>query len=139
MAGPFTITGMTGNSYQLDLPSTFKVHNSFSPDKLRKAADDPLLGQTQPPPPPIKTLQYRVHWKNLDEDLNWYPASNFKYSPHRVRDFHKAHPNDPGPPRKLPEWLKAFEDGLDSYEELDDDLAMDKETKDDFMERLLGV
>lgn len=43
--GPFHIKEQIGHTYQLDLPPTMKIHNVFSPDKLCKAADDPLPGQ----------------------------------------------------------------------------------------------
>ncbi|ODH13340.1 hypothetical protein ACO22_07348, partial [Paracoccidioides brasiliensis] len=67
-------------------------------------------------------LQYQVHWKGFDEDSSWYPAHDFKGSPHAIRDFHEANPTKAGPPRRLDEWLKAWE--TDSYlkDEVDDDL-----------------
>jgi len=30
---------------------------------------------------------------------------NFKYSPYKLRNFHLVHPDLPGPPRKLDEWI----------------------------------
>lgn len=47
MAGPYRILEKIGRSYRIDLPETIKVHPVFSPDKLRKASNDPL------PPLPI--------------------------------------------------------------------------------------
>ncbi len=51
--GPYPIVATRGFSYQLQLPSYMKLHNVFSPDRLRKASP-PLPGQEQPPEPPIE-------------------------------------------------------------------------------------
>ena len=80
-------------------------------------------------------LFYRVKWEGADEDPEEYPAGNFKYCPHRLRDFHWAHPALPGPPAKLWEWLEAWEKGLDSYEDLDDSKAMNKSSRASFFKR----
>jgi hypothetical protein len=65
-----------------------------------------------------------------DEDLEWYPASNFKYSPHKLWDFHVAYPDLSGPPRKLDEWIEQWEQGVENYDELDDDReVLSKRTK----------
>ena len=139
--GPFRIKEQIGHAYQLDLPPTMKIHNVFSPDKLRKAADDPLPGQVQEPPEPIeinddeewevervldsrihrRKLQYHVKWVGFDEDRTWYPASNFIGSPHRLRAFHVDYPNRPGPPKRLENWLRAWENGEDDVDDHPDD------------------
>ncbi|OJD15474.1 hypothetical protein AJ78_04270 [Emergomyces pasteurianus Ep9510] len=54
-------------------------------------------------------LEYWVKWVGYDEDLVWYPAPNFIGSPHLVRHFHDENPTKPGPPLRLPEWLRAWE------------------------------
>jgi len=52
-----------------------------------------------------------------------------KYAPHKIRDFHLKYPDKPGPPNKLEEWIKAWEDGDDNYDYLDNDFAMTKAEK----------
>lgn len=98
MAGKFRILEKIGNSYRLDLPASMRIHPIFSPDKLRKASNDPLPGQHDEPGEPVVVheqeewevdrilasrlfrgkLKYRVNWKGHDPDLQWYPARNFK-------------------------------------------------------------
>ena len=151
-AGPFEILEKVNHSYRLKLPSSMKVHNVFSPDKLRLAAEDPLPGQISPEPPPInitgdneyeveeilaakllrKNLYYRVSWLNCDIDLAWYPASDFKYAPHKLVAFHNARPDLPGPPAQLLQWVQLYDQGVEDYDDLDSDRVMDKKARAHF-------
>ena len=65
------------------------------------------------------TLQYQLRWQGWDEDLEWYNATLLKKAPIKVQAFHEQYPNQPGPPRRLQEWLiAAVEDRLlEDYEE----------------------
>lgn len=139
-AGPFRILERVGNAYKLELPASMQIHPIFSPDKLRKAAMNPLPGQQAPEPEPLNIngedewevdeilavrklrnrLEYRVRWVGYDEDLTWYPARNFTSAPHKIKDFHDSHPDRPGPPRRLNEWIKAWEAEEELAEHPDD-------------------
>lgn len=67
-----------------------------------------------------RKLQYRVKWLGYEEDPEWYDASNFKNSPHRLRDFHAANPLHPGPPRRLEMWVQCWEKDRDAGNHPDD-------------------
>ena len=107
------------------------IHPVFSPDKLWRHANDPLLGQSEELLEPInltgdneweieaivgsqlfqkKKLQYQICWKGFNKDMAWYPAQYAKSPPHTVQDYHAAYPDKPGPPLQLDEWLNAWED-----------------------------
>ena len=89
MAGPFDITEQVGHSYKLKLPASIKVHNVFSPNRLRKDTNDPLPRQVNNLQSPIiidnteewevqeviaskkrrNKLSYWVQWTGHDLDL----------------------------------------------------------------------
>ena len=127
MAGPWEVLAKEGHSYRIKLPESMKIHPVFPAEYLRRDPGNPLPGQKNAPPPPIQVttdeeykvqeiiavklmrgkLVYKAKWTGVDEDPEFYPASDFKYSPHLIRDFHLANPTLPGPPVNLALWLKA--------------------------------
>jgi hypothetical protein len=148
--GPFKILEQVGHSYRLDLPKGSRIHDVFAPDVLMKDPNNPLPGQEPPEPPgeviageqewevdkilAVKltqnTLRYKVSWVGYDPDPQWYPASNFMGSPHKLRAFHDAHPVKPGPPRNLSAWIQAWENGEDNMEHLKDDAPITRSKKE---------
>ena len=54
MVGPYKVLEKIRNSYKVELPASIKVHLVFSLDRLRKAANNPLPGQVNEPPPVIE-------------------------------------------------------------------------------------
>ena len=144
-SGPFKIIVKKGNSFQLRLPASIKINPVILLNKLRKSAEDPLPGQVNKPEDPVEIagnikykvkeilairkrwnrLEYRVKWKGYkEEDLEWYPPLDLKGAPHKLKNFHLNYPRLPGPPLKLKEWIKAWEDGLNKYKHLNDDRPM---------------
>jgi len=131
MYGPYLIIAMKGHSYQVKLPPYMHMHDVFHADRLRKAATDALPGQIEPKEEPIEVngnpewqveeildsriyrgrLQYKVSWVAYDPDPTWYNARGFAGAPYKVRDYHQAYPEKPGPPLRLDTWLRAYEAG----------------------------
>ena len=152
MAGPYKVLRRIRNSYKVKLLKSMKIHLIFLPDKLQKASNNPLLSQRNKPPLPIQVtdnqeqevkeilavqktrnyLSYWAKWVGHDKDLKWYPASDFKYAPHKLQDFYLQNPDLTGPLRLLNFWIKMWEDRADLYDELEDDTEMPRSLRASF-------
>ena len=155
MAGLYRILRRIRNSYKVKLPKLMKIHLVFSLDKLQKASNNPLLGQRNKPPPTIritndkeqeveeilaiqktrKYLSYRAKWVSYNKDPEQYPASDFKYAPHKLQDFHLQNPDRLGPLKLLRNQIKMWEDKANSYNELEDDTQMPRSLRASFFTR----
>ena len=110
MIGPYKIKKLVGSSYQLDLPTSMKIHDVFHPSLLQKTSADPLPGQDNDSAPPVvvddeekwevddilnakrkgrsRKVQFGVKWKGYDKNKEWYDASGFEHSKEVVDDFY---------------------------------------------------
>jgi hypothetical protein len=147
--GPFRVLEKVGHSWKVDMPSHWKGHDVFNPERLRKWTSKPLPGQEDPPEPaddvdgePEWTvsevldsrvtrsgrLEYQVTWQGWDPDDTWYPARNLKNSTARLREFHERRPEKPGPPKRLQAWVEAAADDRIDEDHDEDDLPMEAPT-----------
>ena len=56
-------------------------------------------------------LQYKVDWKGYNANKAFYNAKGFKGCPYKLYQFHRDNPQVTGPPKRLEEWLRAWENG----------------------------
>lgn len=144
--GPFKISQIIheGSAYKLDLPPTMTMHNVFHPWLLHPDESNPLPGQHNDSPPPVKIMRdNEIHEEfELDSIVNsrmfgsqlkyqatfvgdeiwntkpsWQPWHHFKGSPYAIADFHHRYPAKPGPHKSYTvplDWLPPDEDIIDS-------------------------
>ncbi len=118
MLNSFQIIESVDSSYKLKLSETMHIHDVFHSELLRSVINDSLSDQKNESSKSIvindedewkiddilnfrryqRRLQYRVKWKNYDNDLNWYNADDneFMNAQEMIDDFHikysrKAH------------------------------------------------
>jgi len=118
MLDSFQITESVDSFYKLKLSETMHIHDVFHSELLRSAVNDSLSDQKNESSRSIvindedewkiddilnswryrRQLQYRVKWKNYDNDLNWYNADDDKFmnAQEMIDEFHirysrKAH------------------------------------------------
>lgn len=121
--GPFPIKRVISPyAYELDLPASMRIHPVFNVSLLRPAANNPVPGQHQPPPPPIEVegleewevedivdsrwerrgrggprLRYTVKWAGYDE-VTEVPADHLENAQEVMLNFHRRYPDKPKPP-----------------------------------------
>ena len=110
MLNSFQITDFVDSFYKLKLSETMHIHDVFHSELLRSVIDDSLSDQKNKSSKSIvinneneweindilnfwcykRRLQYRVKWKNYDNDLNWYNADDdeFMNAQEMMNDFH---------------------------------------------------
>ena len=110
MLDSFQITESVDSFYKLKLSETMHIHDVFYSELLRSVVNDSLFNQKNESSKSIvindedewkiddilnfwqyrRRLQYRVKWKNYDNDLNWYNADDdeFMNAQEMIDDFH---------------------------------------------------
>ena len=124
--GPYPIIAQVGLlSFTIRLPDSMRtVHPVFHVSQLEPATPNVIPNRVQPPPPPIEVdgepkyeiteilnskldrrrrqcpLLYLVRWagyEGTDEGTSWLVATELGHVTDLITDFHKAHPDKPGP------------------------------------------
>lgn len=117
--GPWPIVRvLDSSSYELQLPSTMKIHPVFHASLLHLDPDKPLHGQSVPdacfpivadgePEYVVEEIldsrvvggwvKYKAKWAGYPHDRNYYYSEDFVGARALVDAFHEKYPNKPGP------------------------------------------
>ena len=114
--GPYKVTRAIGtHAYEIDIPNTMRNHRTFPVSLLYPAANDPLPGQTTPPPLPVIVdgeenwevkevldsrrrrgkLEYLIQWVGYTSPT-WEPEEYMTDVP-SISKFHELFPDKPRP------------------------------------------
>ncbi|PGG95676.1 hypothetical protein AJ79_09923, partial [Helicocarpus griseus UAMH5409] len=105
----FEIIEKIEHSYKLHLLKCMKIHSIFSSDKLCKAHNKPLLEQV------TEAIESVVIEGENEWEVERILASC----------IHHKYSLKSGPPQRLKEWMKAWEEGEETSEDcLEDDLPV---------------
>lgn len=67
-------------------------------------------------------LHYEVAWKGWSKDEYLYPARDLKRAPEELLKFHWENPHEAGPPKRMDQWLEAFDNETEKgLEDVDED------------------
>ena len=141
MASPYKMLAKKGHFYKVELPALIKIYPVFLIKSLCRNLNNLLLSQANASPSPVNVitddkykvqeiiaikltkgkLTYRAKWTGANKDPEFYPASDFKYSPHLLKRFYLANLTLFRPPANLPLWLQAWKDRVNDYDHLDSD------------------
>lgn len=116
--GPFPITKTIGPvAVRLRLPRSLRAHPTFHVSQVKPAKESPMVPAAAPPPQPevidggpvykVKQLlavrtrgrgrQYLVDWEGYGPEARQWIPSRFIVDPNLIKDFHRDHPEQPGP------------------------------------------
>ena len=113
--GPFKVLkALSPVAYQLELPITWRIHNTFHASLLTPYFETPAHGLnfSRPPPDLIdgeeeqeieqilnhrffgrnRKLQYLIKWKGFPNSENEWVSPNHMHAPDLIRAYHKQHP-----------------------------------------------
>jgi hypothetical protein len=116
--GPYSIIeAINSRAYRLDLRGQLpRTHPVFHVSLLEPYVANDIPGRVLPPPPAVeidghdefeiesildsriryRKLQYLVKWVGYD-DVDWCPQTDLTHCAELLEDFHKRHPEKPGP------------------------------------------